>query len=329
LTVRGLRPPTPPRRDSRRARFARRLSTAALAFAILLTPRLALADGRAELEKARAAYLARNYVEAEERLRALVDPKTGLREPGLLSQARMNLGAVLLAQGKKEAAQEVFERLILEDSSYEPDPLSFPGEVINMFIDIRAQLRERIKAAAENAARLEAERRAREAAEKKAREEWQKKVEKMASEEIITSRHSRLVACLPFGAGQFQNGQPVLGWILLGTQAAAVAGTLVTWPMYRYARTRQKEEIDPPNFDKDGKAAGYQQRADDLEVANWIFAGSFVAIAAVGIVQANLVFKSETTEVKKRDLPAVSKITPTITATPGGGVFVGLTGATF
>src|SRR5256885_9105422 len=168
------------------------VAAAALAVAILAT-RAAHADGRAELEKARAAYLARNYTEAEERLRALVDRKTGLREPGLLSQARMNLGAVLLAQGKKEAATEIFERLILEDSTYEPDPLSFPGEVINLYIDIRSQLRERIRAAAENAARLEAERRAREAAEKKAREEWQKRVEEMASEEVITSRHSRLV----------------------------------------------------------------------------------------------------------------------------------------
>lgn len=301
----------------------------ALVIAVALcAPRLAHADGRAELEKARAAYLARNYTEAEERLRALVDPKTGLREPGLLSQARMNLGAVLLAQGKKEAASEVFERLILEDSTYEPDPLSFPGEVINLYIDLRAQLRERIRAAAENAARLEAERRAREAAEKKAREQWQKTVEKMASEEIITARHSRLVACLPFGAGQFQNGQPILGWIFLGLESAAVVGTAVTWPMYRYNRTRQKEEIDPPNFDKDGKAAAYGNRADDLQIANWIFAGGFAAVAAIGIVQANLVYKPETIEIKKRDLPPVSKVTPSVGATPGG-FFVGLSGLTF
>ncbi len=305
----------------------RRLAAASALAAAMLCAAPALADGRADLEKARAAYLARNYTEAEERLRALVDPKSGLREPGLLSQARMNLGATLLAQGKKDAASEVFERLILEDPSYEPDPLSFPGEVINLFIDIRSQLRERIKAAAENAARLEAERRAREAAEKTAREEWQKKVEKMASEEIITSRHSRLVACLPFGAGQFQNGQPVLGWIFLGVEGGALAATAITWPMYRYNRIRQKEELDTHNTEF--KAAAYGQRADDIELANWIAYGGAAAVAAIGIVQANIAFKPDVVEIKKRELPPISKITPTVGPAPGGGVLVGLTGATF
>ncbi|HEY8079241.1 MAG TPA: hypothetical protein VIF62_34150 [Labilithrix sp.] len=306
--------------------MVRRLA-AAFAFAMLLCAAPARADGRSDLEKARAAYLARNYTEAEERLRALVDPKTGLREPGLLSQARMNLGATLLAQGKKDAASEVFKGLILEDPTFEPDPLAFPGEVINLYIDIRSQLRERIKQAAEDAARLEAERRAREAAEKKAREEWQKKVEKMAGEEIITARHSRLVACLPFGAGQFQNGQPVLGWIFLGVEGGALAATAVSWPMYRYARIRQKEENDTNDIDR--KAAAYGNRADDIELANWIAYGGAAAVAAIGIVQANIAFKSEVVEIKKRELPPISKVTPTIGPAPGGGVFVGLTGATF
>jgi hypothetical protein len=305
----------------------RHLFAACVLGVVLVVPRVARADGRADLEKARAAYLARNYAEAEERLRVLVDPKTGLREPGLLSQARMNLGAVLLAQGKKDAGSEVFERLILEDPSYEPDPLSFPGEVINLFIDVRSQLRERIKVAAENAARLEAERRAREAAEKKAREEWQRKVEKMASEEIITSKRSRLVACMPFGAGQFQNGQPVLGGIFLGLESAAVIGTFVTVPMYAYAARHLQLELNHPSGED--KVAAYQARKNDILTADYILIGSFVGIAAVGIVQANLAFEPEKTNTKQRDLPPISRLAPTIAPVAGGGAVVGLTGATF
>lgn len=118
------------------------LRVALAASLALALSRDARAQGRAELEKARAAYIARNYAEAEERLRALVDPSTGTKERAVLSQARMVLGAALLAEGKREPAEEVFEKLILEDPAFEPDPLGFPGDVINTFIDTRVQLQE-------------------------------------------------------------------------------------------------------------------------------------------------------------------------------------------
>lgn len=99
-------------------RTLRRLVFAAAFVVVVLGGRTASAQGRVDVEKARAAYLARNYAEAEERLRALVDPKTGLKELGLLSQARMYLAAVLLAQGKPDAAAEVLEKMILEDPAF-------------------------------------------------------------------------------------------------------------------------------------------------------------------------------------------------------------------
>src|SRR5947209_2165433 len=113
-----------------------RLLAAAALGVLVLGESVALAQGRVDVEKARAAYLARNYPEAEDRLRVLVDPKTGLKDLSLLSQARMYLAAVLLAENKRSAGAEVFEKLILEDPAFEPDPLGFPGDVINMFFDV-------------------------------------------------------------------------------------------------------------------------------------------------------------------------------------------------
>jgi tetratricopeptide (TPR) repeat protein len=320
--------------SARSGRLSRLVSAAAFGACVLFAG-AAWADGRAELEKARAAYIARNYAEAEDRLRALVDPKTGLKESGLLAQARINLGAVLLAEGKRDQAKEVFEKLVLEDPAFEPDPLSFPGDVINTFIDVRAQLRERIKAAAENAARLEAEKRKREAAEKEAREAWLAKVEAMARQEKITARRSRLVACLPFGAGQFQNGQPVLGWIFFGTELAAAAGIGLTIPMYAYARTREQEELN--RFDPELKAAGYHQRSVDLVRVSLGLAGAFAVIAGAGIIQANAAYTPEKVEVKTRDLPPldISRLAPTVSAVPGAdgglgsGLVLGVSGVVF
>jgi hypothetical protein len=284
----------------------------------------AFADDRAELEKARASYLARNWAEAEQRARTLVE--SGVKDRAVLSQARMVLGAALIAQGKKEPAVEVFEKLVLEDSTFDPDPLSYPSDVINTFIDTRAQLAERIKNQAVTLAKLEAERKAREEAEREKQKRWLDLVKAQAQEEKITVRNSRLVACLPFGVGQFQNEQPVLGWIFLGTEAALVVGTAITLPMHSYARGRSEHYEDTQDIDL---ATQWDQRADQIQVANLILAGAFAAIAGAGILQANLEFQPQRDERKKRDLPPVGRWSPVVTPLAGGGAFVGVTGATF
>lgn len=269
----------------------------------LLAGSHARADARVELEKARATFLARNWADAEERLRSILDPKSGLKERSLISQARMYLGASLLLQGKRDDATDVFEKLVLDDPTFEPDPLSFPSEAINTFIDVRSSLLEQIRNAQQTAARLAAEKKAREAAEREAERVWLEKVKAQASEETITVRHNRVVASLPFGAGQFQNGQPALGWSLLGAEVAALAGTAVTYGMYLYARSRENEELRRPGGDVNQLVPQYHQRAEDLRIANLGFAGAFVAIAAIGIVQAHIAFVPETAEKKKRELP--------------------------
>jgi hypothetical protein len=304
---------------------------------------VAHADGRAELEKARASFLSRNWADAEERLRVLLDPKTGLKDRPLISQARMYLGASLLAQGKKDEAKETFEKLVLDDPSFDPDPLSFPSEAINTFIDVRSSLLEQIKTATQTAARLAAERKAREEAEREAQRVWFEKVKAQAGEEKITVRHNRVVASLPFGAGQFQNGQPVLGWIFLGAETVAVAGTVAVWGMYRYARGREDDEL----YNANQLSPQWRQRAEDLRLVNLGFAGAFVAIAGIGIAQAHLAYVPESPEKRKRDLPAMamgqnkrgipalSSIAPIVSPLPGrdgagaGGVFLGISGAVF
>ena len=320
----------------------------------MLAAEPAHADARADLEKARAAFLARNWVDAEERLRVLLDPKNGLKERALVSQARMYLGASLLAQGKKDDAKETFEKLVLDDPTFEPDPLSFPSDAINTFIDVRSSLLEQIRNAQQTAARLAAEKKAREEAEREKQRIWLEKVKAQAAEEKITVRHNRVVASLPFGAGQFQNGQPVLGWIFLGAEVAAVAGTAVTYGMYRHARSRENEELRRPGGDVNQLVPQYHQLAEDVRIVNLGFAGAFLAIAVTGIVQAHLAFVPETPEKKKRELPPlglrprfreasasmttrerpVSGFAPIVSALPGkdgtpAGLFLGVRGFAF
>ena len=311
-------------------RALRRLLAVSAFVLVVLGGRVAAAQGRVDVDKARAEYLARNYAGAEDRLRALVDPKTGLKDLSLLSQARMYLAAVLLAQGKREAGAEVFEKLILEDSTFDPDPLSFPGEVINTFYDVREQLLARIRQNALNNARLEAEKRAKAEEDRRRQEAWLAQVKQMATEEKITVRNSRLVALLPFGAGQFQNREPVLGWMFLISESALVVGTAVTVPLFVYADGRAHGQ----GADLERKAQVYRDRADTIQTVNLSLVGAFAAIAITGIVQANLAYVPEVSETKRRDLPSQSlRVVPLVVPvarTEGSavpqGVMIGIRG---
>ena len=158
----------------------------------------------------------------------------------------------------------------------------------------------------------------------------------MASEEKITVRNSRLVALLPFGAGQFQNGDPVLGWTFLVTEASLVVATGITVPMYAYHRGRAEDVAAANDF---RTAQLYQDRADNIRTVNLSLVGAFAALAITGVVQANLAYVPETVETKKHDLPPVSRIAPVLapisrsargegSVTPDG-VLLGIRGTLF
>ena len=49
-------------------------------------------------------------------------------------------------------------------------------------------------------------------------------LEKMSSEETVTTVHSRWIALAPFGTGQFQNGKTTLGWVFFALSATFLAG---------------------------------------------------------------------------------------------------------
>jgi hypothetical protein len=262
----------------------------------------ARADAQADFEKARVAYRAHSYEDADARFSALLDPKAPEKlEPALASQARMYLGATYLAEKRKEDAEHVFESLLIADPGFDPDPLTFPTDVLNSFIDTRSHIRQRLNDQAAAQARLEAEKRAKEELERKRQAERVRILEQMAAEEKITVRHTRLVASIPFGAGQFQNGQNTLGWVFLGVESALVIGTMITVPIYNDASSRAKAETK--SGDIDHKAASYQDRANATQTVNLSLIGGLALAMAGGILQAHLAYVAETPEMKTRPIP--------------------------
>ena len=310
-----------------------RTSTFAAAFLLIVAvaPR-ARADEQSDLDKGRNVYLARQYDEADARFRTMLDAKTGtLHDPALIAQAQMYWGAVMIAKGRSEDASALFEKLLLRDAHYEPDPLSFPPEVLDAFVDTRTRIRDSLNAAARENARREAERKAHDEAEKVRQVERLKLLERLASEEEITDRHYRFVAFIPFGAGQFQNGQKALGWTFLGVESALALAGAITVPLY-YAELKGAKDDYVPATQNFATSLGqtHLDRANNYRIANLTLYAGFAATALIGIAQANFAYVPDVHITKKRLVDASPSFVPTLSPVAtekgvSGGVF-GLTG---
>jgi hypothetical protein len=289
-----------------------------LAALLAAWPRAARADAAADLEKAHNAYVAHQYDEAETRLRALLDPNTGtLVDPDRIADARMYLAATLLAEKKREQADAVLEQLLVARPDYQPDPLRVSLEAIDALTDARTRLRAKL-------AEMQAEK-VRQAQEEKARAETERQkqalrlamLERLASTEVVTERSSRWIALVPFGVGQFQNGQTALGWTLLVGEGLLAAGSVVSAGVMFYDVGLRNDAIAR----NDGTQFTYNDRAQTAAYVGDALAGGFALVAALGILHAQLTFVPEKTTSRRRPIPPVS-LAPSLG--PGG---VGVVGA--
>jgi hypothetical protein len=258
-------------------------------------------DEQSEFEKGRNAYRAQKYDEADARFLRMLDPQHGtLHDKVLIKQARMYWAATLLAEHQDEYATSIFETILTEDHDYEPDPLAFPTEVTNAFIDTRARLREKLAAIALEQYRHAAERRAREEAAKQQEAARIKTLERLAGEVEVTDKHSRWRAVLPFGVGQFQNGQRGLGWFFLGTEAALVAGGIATVPIYW---VNLADAHDTYSWATKSVAQQYLDRANAVRYVNLSLYGALAVTAIVGAIQAEATYVPDQVQVMPRAIP--------------------------
>lgn len=151
-----------------------------------------------------------------------------LQRPELIDQAETYLGACLIASGRSVEADQVFAEAIRNNPQMRaPDNLIFPQAVVDRFLRVREQLlsdirrdeRKRVQAA---------EHKAQQQDEKRRREIWvTQQLRAMAEKEVVIEKNKRWLANVPFGVGQFQNGDNTAGWIFLGLESALL-GTCVT-----------------------------------------------------------------------------------------------------
>jgi tetratricopeptide (TPR) repeat protein len=291
-----------------------KFSAAVAALAGLLLVGTARADDATELDSAKASYDAGRYAEGAETFKKLLDPGSphALKSAGAIERARAYYAACLIALGKTDEANDQFEKLLRQNPRFKPDPVVFPRQVTDPFYVVQSKLKGEIDAA---------ERARAEAREKADREQraYIANLQRLAGEETVITKHSRWIAALPFGVGQFQNGEMGLGYALLVSEAV-LAGTSIT------AGVIHMQLIS--DYSRDPTAVDYNDFISRKNAMFSLSAYSSAALALIaigGVVEAQIEFVPETREVHPRPLPPPPPVLPTVGATDSG-FLLGVTG---
>jgi tetratricopeptide (TPR) repeat protein len=248
---------------------------------------LALATPDADLKRARDRYEFGAYAEAAWAVREMLSNSPDLPEPVAIEAWRI-LGFAEYQLGNKSAARAAFVQLLSIDPDQVFDPFLVPPPVVDFFDGVRAEaepelapLRERKKQLKEQE-RLADEARRRLLAEEMIRSGPPSKI-------IIVQEHIYLLNFLPFGVGQFQNGdntkgiiiavsQVVLGAVNLG---AILAHNAIAQDASRRCLVSTTTNCsNPPITDSDRRLLG------NIDTVKYVSAGLFWGVYAYGVADS-------------------------------------------
>jgi hypothetical protein len=265
----------------------------------------------AELSRIVGLYEVGKYRECSTEIESLLDPtgRAPLRQPSIVENARLYWAACLIGGGESEAADSPLRAAIHENPQMKPpDSLVFPQPVVQRFLKVRDSLVNEIRAA-EEARIKQAQAEARQREESRARDRARlEELEALARQELVVVQNRRVLAFVPFGVGQIQNRQEVLGYTLMASQTLLLGlGTTAITVQSRLAAEAERQA-----------AAGRVVKNADL-LSSWglvkrISFWGFAALAVGGVVEAQVAYVPEFYEVRPRRKRA---------PTPSGGGRVG------
>jgi hypothetical protein len=305
---------------------------------VLVISAAARADDAQALEMAKSPFDNGQYAEAHKRLSALLDtsrptPCTDssptapggckLTTPELIERARALDAASLLALKRDVEADQMIGTILRQNPNYVPSPAVFPQEVIDRFNAVRLSI------AAELRTRAVAEQQeARRAAEQKLHEDeerWIAELQRLASRERVVETNSRWLALVPFGIGQFLNGD--LRWgITFAVGETLLGGVSLT----SLAVVNKFASVDPyqvPAPRMQTSIPGLNKILNDWTETNQVSFALWAALTLTGIVHAQVNFVPERVKYRDRPIPPRPKLAPIAAPVPHGAV-LGL-GGTF
>ena len=255
----------------------------------------ARADDLSDFEAARGRYERHEYGRAVEAFRSLVgsDPPR-IANALLVLESRKYYAASLLFMGAKEEARAQFRLLLLQEPEYALDPLAFPKEVVALFDSVKESVRQELAKQREDEQNraLEAERRVR--ATEQLRRANLLRLTQLAEQQSLVVQNSRWIASVPFGVGQFQNGDRGLGVALAMSQGLAVATSVVSFIGW------QNVADDNPTLAERDDTAQVERL---WRTTNIVAFSSFAVLALAGIIDAHVRFVPGRVVARRRPLP--------------------------
>jgi hypothetical protein len=171
---------------------------------------LTFTEVKVAFDRGRNAYLYGSYEEAVKYLTPLIRPKVLIADPQSLSLTYEYLGLAHFYLENELDAVQTFKDLIYFRPEHQLDPVRVPPNAVSLYNQIHDELQ------AELLIRQEA-------ITRQAELEEEKRLRKLRQSVILEQQvNQRLVAFLPFGAGQFQNRESGLGYFFLGSELVAV-----------------------------------------------------------------------------------------------------------
>ena len=263
-----------------------------VALVALLYPAASQATPEADLQFAENSFIWGDYEAVIDKLRPLVEPDILLADTNDQIRAYELLGLCAFYLGREPDAKRYLERLVRARPDRELDPLSAPPEAIRLHNQLRRALEPELAAA-------EAARR------KRTQEEAQKRRQQnTVVTRVELTRNSRLAALLPFGIGQFQNEDHLVGALFLGGELLATALSVGL-----FLAVEDMRQPDGRVASDDFRRAQYLQNAQ-------VVAGSTAALLMIGGAAHALATFKDATEVRRETRPPT--LQPTVAPSAAG-----------
>jgi len=286
---------------------------AALASALFAAAPTGLAPGgpttREAFDRGRTFFGRAEYARAIEILRPLLYPEVLLDSEGEVVQARRMLGVAYLFENKPDDARREFHKLLELRPDYRFDPLLDPQRVVDFFNGVLKE---------EEAMIAEIERRRRTHIRPP-----EPPGHRLPPIVLRYERHSFAVNFVPFGAGQFQNGQRRKGWLFLGAEAVlgavSVGAFAANLGMYGLTPHRKCNVPQPMGIECPPSAIDHSEEDTSRALVGVSVASGalFWAVAIWGVIDALYYHQPEVL------MPAGTKVSrapsgPRLTFSPNG-----------
>jgi hypothetical protein len=245
---------------------------------------------RDAFDRGRTAFGRAEYQRAIDLLHPLLYPEVVLDSEGEVVQARRMLGVAYLFQNQPDEARREFRKLLELRPDYRFDPLLDPQQVVDFFNGVLSEEKATIE-------KFEERRRKR---DKALADKRQLDLQLLNRPTIVRyERHSFVINFVPFGAGQFQNGERRKGWAFFGAEAvlgAVSVGAFATnFGLYGLTPHRGCKVPQPPGIECPQMSIDHSEEdtSRTLLGVQLVSGGLVFAVAIWGVIDAISHFQTE------------------------------------